>query len=70
MALPTIPHTSKVWAIKDPPRIILHVKAVIPQFPAREYANKRYELQMAVAEAVGFRVDYDEAIIHWSDDSA
>jgi hypothetical protein len=70
MSLPKIRHTSKVWLIKEPPRTILHVMATIPQQPASEFANERYELRNDVAFAIGDRREYDDSKIHWTDDNA
>lgn len=63
--LPTIPHTSKVWAIKDPPRTILHVQATIAEVPASTHAGERHDLRKAVAEAVGNGRAFDDAVIYW-----
>lgn len=70
MTLPKIPHAADVWVIKEPLRDILHVRATTPQYPAHEYANERYELRKAVAEAVGFRTEIADSQIHWTDDDA
>ena len=68
MTLPKIRHTSKVWTIKEPPLTILHVMATVPQFPASDFANERYDLLQDVAFAVGDGREYDDSKIHWTDD--
>jgi hypothetical protein len=64
-----IPHTSNVWVDNsEAPRKILHVIAAIPQYAASEYAPERHDLRIAVANTVGDRTEYQESVIHWTDD--
>ena len=70
MALPYIPHASHVWLEQAPPRVIFHAVATIPRLPSDHYATERYELQKAVAKAVGYRIEIDDWVIHWTDDDA
>jgi len=67
MMLPYVPHAAKVWTETDPPRTVLHVQTHLQQLPAHIHAEERHDFLRAVARALGFRTQFDDAIIHWAD---
>ena len=66
MNLPAIPHALQVEAVRDPPQVILHVKASIPEGPASEFAEERRQLLMALAAVTGPRMEFDAYKVHWA----